>query len=245
MTASLLFGGGTRAADRVVSLNLCTDQLLVLLAPEKAAALSTLARDPALSVVATEAARLPEVRADAETVLALDPDLVLAGQYGAQATVAALRASGIPVLQLGLPDGFDAIRAQVREVAQALGAEARGEALLAAMDGELAALPKPNPAPTAVLLGARGWTSGPRTLGGAVLRAAGYRNVGAGHVGLERLLSHPPDVLITAEAPRFPSLATAMLEHPALRALPRKRFAPALLVCAGPFTARAAAAVAP
>jgi iron complex transport system substrate-binding protein len=243
--ALLLAPPARAAAERVISLNLCTDQLLVLLAPQKATALSTLARDPALSAVADEARRLPQVRADAEAVLALHPDLVLAGQYGAQAAVAALRARGVPVLQLGLPDGFGAIRAQVREAAKALGAEARGEALLAEMDRRLAALPRPSPAPTAILLGARGWVSGPGTLGDAVLRAAGYRDVGAGHVGLERLLAHPPDVLITAEAPRFPSLATAMLEHPALRGLPRKRFAPALLVCAGPFTAQAAAAVAP
>ena len=41
-----------RNPDHVVSLNLCTDQMLVLLAPEKVAALSPLARDPALSFVA-------------------------------------------------------------------------------------------------------------------------------------------------------------------------------------------------
>ncbi|MBV9748150.1 MAG: ABC transporter substrate-binding protein [Acetobacteraceae bacterium] len=235
----------SRATERVVSLNLCTDQLLVLLAPEKVVALSTLARDPALSFVAPEARQLPQVRADAEAVVALRPDLVLAGQYGAQAAVAALKARGVKVLQLGLPDSFDAIRSQVRALAAALGAEAPGEALIAAMNRELAALPHPSPAPTAILLEPRGWTSSPGTLGDAVLRAAGYRDVGTGHAGLERLLAHPPDVLLTAEAPRFPSLATAMLEHPALRDLPRKRFAPALLTCAGPFTARAADEIAP
>lgn len=209
------------------------------------AALSTLARDPALSAVADAARHLPQVRPDAEAVLALHPDLVLAGDYGAQAAVAALRARGIPVLRLSLAADFGAIRAQVREAARALGAEARGKVLLADMDRRLAALPRPTPAPTAILLGARGWESGPGTLGDAVLRAAGYRNVGAGHVGLEQLLAHPPEVLVTAEAPRLPSLATAMLDHPALHALPRKRFDPALLICAGPFTARAAESIAP
>lgn len=195
--------------------------------------------------MAPEAARLPQVRADAEAVLRLRPDLVLAGQYGAQTTIAALRARGVPILQVGLPDDFAAIRAQARAVAAALGAPARGEALLTAMDAQLAALPHPSPAPTAVLLEPRGYTAGPGTLGDAVLHAAGYRNVGAGHVGLEQLLAHPPQVLVTAEAPRFPSLATAMLQHPALQAIPRAHFAPALLTCAGPFTARAAAEIAP
>ena len=64
------------APERVVSLNLCADQLLVLLAPERVAALSTLSRDPALSHVAPQAAALSQVRADAEAVLRLRPDLL-------------------------------------------------------------------------------------------------------------------------------------------------------------------------
>ncbi len=68
-----------QAATRVGSLNLCTDQMLVLLAPEKAAALSILARYPALSFVANQAAALPIVRPSAEAGLRLRPDLVLAG----------------------------------------------------------------------------------------------------------------------------------------------------------------------
>ena len=70
LLAALLFCHGAQAAG-VVSLNLCTDQYLVQLAPEQVAALSPLARDPSLSVVAAEAARLPWVRADAEAVLKL------------------------------------------------------------------------------------------------------------------------------------------------------------------------------
>ena len=246
--------------DRVVSLNLCADQLLVLLAPERVAALSTLSRDPALSHVAPRAAALPQVRADAEAVLRLRPGLVLAGRYGAQATVSLLERRGVPVLRLDLPAGFDAIRAQVHEVAAALGVPERGEALVRDMDARLAALPhgRSPPAslaadasavsappaytpPRALLWGARGWTSGPGTLGDAVLRAAGFENAGAGGaVGLEALLSRPPDLLVTAEAPAFPSLATDLLRHPALAALPRRTVPPALLICAGPFTALAA-----
>lgn len=273
--------------DRVVSLNLCADQLLVLLASERVAALSTLSRDPALSHVAARAAALPQVRADAEAVLRLRPGLVLAGRYGAQSTVASLERRGVPVLRLDLPAGFDAIRVQVREVAAALGVPGRGEALIRDMDARLAALPRgqappgsptaggqaahgpdgPGPAataptahdptdpahathapprapqapPRALLWGARGWASGPGTLGDAVLRAAGFENAGAGGVvGLETLLSRPPDLLVTAEAPAFPSLATELLRHPAVAGLPRRTVPPALLICAGPFTALAA-----
>ena len=70
------------------------------------AALSTLAHDPALSFVAARAASLPTVRASAEAVLRLHPDLVLAGNYGAQATVALLAEQGLPVVRVSMPEDF-------------------------------------------------------------------------------------------------------------------------------------------
>lgn len=241
LALALLAGFAAHAAERVVSLNLCSDQLLVLLAPERVAALSTLARDPALSYVAARAATLPQVRADAESVLRLAPDLVLAGRYGAQATLALLEARGLRVLRLEQPRSFDDIRAQVREVAAALGAPDKGDALVAEMDARLAALPRPARPVRALLWQPRGWTSGPGTLGDAVLRAAGLGNAGAGgQVGIEALLTRPPDLLVTATAPAYPSLATDMLRHPALAGLPRRAVPPALLICGGPFTAQAA-----
>ena len=90
---ALLICGSTQAKG-VVSLNLCTDQFLLALAPERIAALSFLARDPTLSVFANSAAAHPWVRADAEAVLKLAPDLVLATNWGAQATLTALERHG-------------------------------------------------------------------------------------------------------------------------------------------------------
>jgi len=68
------------APQRVVSLNLCADQFLVLVLPrERIAALSPLAEDPTLSAVAEQARGLPRVRPAAEAVLPLKPDLAVAG----------------------------------------------------------------------------------------------------------------------------------------------------------------------
>src|SRR6185437_8346364 len=124
------------------------DQYLVLLAPEKIAGLTLLSRDPSLSVVARQAAHLPVVRADAEAVLALHPSLVLATQWGAQTTLAALERQGIRVVRTGLAQDFPAIRAQTTALAALLGASQRGAALLARMDALLAA---PKAAPTEAL----------------------------------------------------------------------------------------------
>lgn len=240
--AATLFAyvGAAAAAERVVSLNLCTDQYLVLLAPEKVAGLTMLARDPTLSVVAAQAAHLPVVRADAEAVLALRPDLVLAAQWGAQTTLAALQRQGVRVVRSRLPRDFAGIRAETAHLAAVLGEPARGKALLARMQARLEAVPEPGPETATLWLAPRGYAAGPRSLEAAVLRAAGLRPVGRGRqIGLEALLAHPPALLVTADAPRFPSLATNMLSHPALAALPRRHVPPALLACAGPWTARA------
>jgi len=234
-----------RAAERVVSLNLCTDQMLVLLAPEKVAALTPLARDPALSFVAREAARLPTVRASAEAVLRLQPDLVLAEPYGAQTTLALLREEGLRVLTVPEPRDFAAIRAETRELAAALGVSQRGNALIRAMDAELAALPHPRESRSALVWEPRGFTAGPGTLMDAVLRAAGLINASGGRrTGLEALLRHPPDLLVVSAAPEYPSLASEMLDHPAIADIPRRAIPPALMLCAGPFTADAAALLA-
>jgi iron complex transport system substrate-binding protein len=234
-----------KAADRIVSLNLCTDQLLVLLAPERIAALSQLAADPALSYVAAEARQFPQVRASAEAVLALRPDLVLAARYGAQTTIALLERRGVRIARLDLPRDFPGIERLTRTAAAAIGTPERAEPLIARMRQTLAAGPHPTHLMTAIAWEPRGGTAGPDSLMGAVIQAAGFINAATGKsISTEAILRHPPDLLILPDAPSFPSLATDMLRTPVLRAIPRRNLPPALTLCAGPYTADAVAALA-
>ncbi len=214
------------------------------LAPDAVAALSPLARDPALSVVAQDAARLPQVRPDAEAILTLHPDLVLAGAYGAQTVLAVLRAHGVRVRQFDEPTDFTGVAAEIDSVAGALGVQARGTALVAGMWSRLAALPQ-RARGRAVLWQARGYSAGPGSFGDAVLREAGYVDAGTGgQMGIEALVAHPPDVLVSQSAPAYPSLATAMLDHPALARIRQSRLDPAWLACPGPWSVEAVAALA-
>ena len=231
-------------AARVVSLNLCTDELLTLLAPASIAALSPLARDASLSVVAGQAAVLPWVRADAEAVLRLHPDLVLAGQFGAQAVLTVLRQRGVRVVQFAEPADFQGVAAEVAEMAALLGAQAEGSRMVARMWARLESVPK-RARGSAVLWEARGFSAGAGSFGDIVLKAAGYRDAGTGgQIGIEALIAHPPGVLITETAPAYPSLATELLHHPALDGIARRIVAPALLACPGPWSADAVAALA-
>jgi iron complex transport system substrate-binding protein len=229
------------AAERVVSLNLCTDQYLLALAPERAAAVTHLARDPTLSVMAGAAWAVPTVRADAEAVLALRPGLVLAAPWGARATLAALERRGVRVERIALPDSFAAIRATTRQLAGLLGVAARGEALLEGLD-----LPPAVPRGKAIALEPRGLTAAPGSLRDAVLRAAGFENASGGRaMGLEALAGRHEVLLVVAPPPPTPSRATEFLAHPLLAGHARREVPAALTICGGPWTARAVALLAP
>ena len=245
---ALAAAGAAAAPQRVLSLNLCADQFLVLLLPrERIVALSPLAGDPTLSAVADRARGIPRVRPAAEAVLPLAPDLAVAGPWGAAGAIAALERRGIPVLRLDLAEGFDAIEAQLLHVGDALGEVARARAIAAEMREALAAIRHPpGERPRALVWQARGFAPGRGTLADAVLAAAGFANAapyaGYGYVPLERLLADPPALLVTAPPGGAASLATALLGHRAIAAagIARAPVDPALLACGSPLTARAA-----
>ena len=77
---------------RIVSLDLCTDQLLIeLVGRERIAAVTHLAADPAVSAIPAKAKGIPITHGAAEDVLRYDPDLILAGPFGVSPTVGLLR----------------------------------------------------------------------------------------------------------------------------------------------------------
>ncbi|HRQ82370.1 MAG TPA: ABC transporter substrate-binding protein, partial [Azospirillaceae bacterium] len=209
--------------QRIVSLNLCADQLVALLVePSRIAALSKLSRDRSLSYVAEMADSLPQAQPNAESVLSFKPDIVLAGRLSATPTVSFLKSKGVPILQISLLSSFDGIRQQTRSVGKALGAEARAEQLIAEMDALLnadadqgdASDGGTRPRPSALTWQPGGFTSGSGTLIDAVLDAAGFDNLasrrglkGYGFLTLESVVDGRPDLLISDDAlPDPPSL---------------------------------------
>ena len=238
LAALLAIGAAPPIPHRIVSTNLCADQLLVALADRsQIAALTTLSRDPALSAVATVARKYPVSRGGAEDVLALRPDLVVAG-------FAAPRLPGrpVPALVLDNADSYAAIVRQVRDVARAVGHPARGEALVAKMDAALAHVPANGRGRIAAYYQRRGFLTGTGTLVDELMRRAGLVNLAArlgmpvlAQLPLERLVAAKPDLLVV-EADSVPvnDEGTAMLAHPVLAGVPRVVLPQAWTVCGGP-----------
>ncbi len=100
-----LWAGVAQASDaprRVVSFNLCADQLVVALAdPEQIAGLSPYATDSALSVVADKARAFRKADWQAESTLLLEPDLVLIGPNDRSVTRRMLASQGLRVVETG------------------------------------------------------------------------------------------------------------------------------------------------
>ena len=221
--------------QRIVSLDACTDQLLVeLVSRERIAAVTHLAADPIVSAIPEKARGIAITRGAAEDVLRHDPDLVLAGPYGVSTTVDLLQRLGRKVVVVPLANDLDQVRASVREVAAAVGEVTAGEALIAAYDRRLAGLARGTHAaspPTAVVYQVSGAVSGPGSLADAMLAAAGLRNMAEmyrltqqGHVPLELLLAQPPDLLVLSSSPEdFRAAIADNLRHPVIGILRRRQ----------------------
>jgi iron complex transport system substrate-binding protein len=225
---------GERPPSRIVSLDLCTDQLLIELVDRaRIAAVTHLAADPAVSAIPDKARGLAITRGAAEDVLRYDPDLILAGPFGVAASVDLLRRLGRRLVIVPLPQDLGGVRTAVRTVAAAAGVEREGEAMIADFDRRLANLPASSAQalPTAVIYQIGGSVSGPGSLADAALAAAGYRNMAGdyrltrgGQVPLELLLADPPDLLVLSSgADEYRTALADNLRHPALRLLRQRR----------------------
>jgi iron complex transport system substrate-binding protein len=240
-------------AQRIVSLNLCTDELLLRLAePARVASVTWLSRNPAGSNVADLAGRVPINHGLAEQIIASDPDLVLAGAFTTRIAVSMLKRTTIPVVEFPVPRSFDEVRQQIRDVARLVQAEEKGRQLIDEIDRRVAAVAaKPRTKrPTAVVLNPNGATVGQGSLADQVMTAAGLDNIAArlrtdnyGQIPLEVVSLHEVDVLIvSASRDGPPAKATEVLSHPILSKLTPTRIVVLpgrLWNCGGPGVAEA------
>ena len=243
----LILSGLPAFADsprRVVSFNLCADQLVVALADSnQIAALSPYAQDRHLSVVAERARAFPMLDWSAEGTVAFGPDLVLVGPNDRRETRRMLNALNIPVADVALVTDIATARDQILSIAARLGHPERGEAMVRALDdarARLAAAARPV-AKTALVVERGGYVEGPQSLTATLLAEVGLRlPAGApsgygGYMSLETLLVTRPDVLVLKDPPLAGGGSGRAVLHPsggggALSGGPAHRFADALHV---------------
>ena len=243
-----------RKPQRIMSVNMCSDILLLMLVPkDRIASITYLAHDPVEVLMPGADAGVPVNRGTAEEVVRQQPDLILASPWSTPVLRRLAAKVGAPVVEIDSANSFDDIRHVVRQVGEAVGEPERAEALIADMDRQLAALERGRPAKPIEVVA---WSSGDAipgagTLTDEIIRAAGATNLarrlpGGGYstFGVEELLAARPDAIMRGED-RFdrPSLRDAVSEHPVIRkafAGRRVTYPASLYACGLPQSADAA-----
>jgi iron complex transport system substrate-binding protein len=241
------------APQHVMSLTVCTDELLMdLAAPGQIASISYLSREKAALKLWPEAGHIPVNHNSAEEVLAQKPDLVLTLEYASPEMRELLEKSGIRFLEVKEAESFDDIRAVTRQIAAAIGAENKAEALLARMDESLKQLADTAPRRSIRVAGwgGGGFVPGRGGLFDAILTAAGGVNINAntdGYYDVESLIAARPDILAYGDDYiDTPSLRQDQNDHPLLLKLFGQRrivYPSALYGCGVPQSADAAIAL--
>ena len=245
--------------QRIVSLNLCTDQLLMMLVePSRIAAVTHLARQPTLSPLAARAAKLPINHGKAEEVFLLNPDLVLVGTYTAQTTVNLLRRLQRHIVTIAPANSFADIFRNIEIIGNAVGEQVKAEKMITDLKAKLEQLDSRTNAPRdqssrplAALYFANGYSSGRNTLADEVVKKSGFRTLGeklgfsgTRKISLEALILARPDVLITEQKSYDgDAMAYEIFGHPALHNLANRTksisLRTALTICGTPETIKA------
>lgn len=212
---------------RMVSMNVCTDQLLLTLAdPEQILGLSRFSRDGWQAPHASDIGRYPVLSGGAEDVLLIKPDVVVASAFDKRSTRELLKAKGLHLEELPVPRTLDEAKLQIRDVGHITGHPDRAAAEIARLDAALAR------ARNAVAqrhyrvlpLSRRGWVAGSDSFVGSLLRETGLFNAAGdlgfsfgGFASLEAIVSLRPDFIVVSQAGnRASDDGQAFLLHPAL-----------------------------
>jgi iron complex transport system substrate-binding protein len=213
--------------QRIASLNLCTDSMLLEIASVAAiVSVTHVARDPAMCPLHARARRVAHVNHGlVEEIVPLAPDLVLTGPTTPAATGALLMRLGYRVEHVGTIASLGDYRAALLRIGRLLARTPEATALLARLEARISALRGGARRPdSALLVGANGYVPGPDALADDLLAVAGLRDqarliglAAGGFLSLEALvLARPEWLLLGTDGGARPALAGEFLRHPVL-----------------------------
>lgn len=214
--------------QRIASVNICNDLLLwSLVSHQRLVSLSYLTANPLWSPIAEEVGDIPVNHGLAEEIVPYKPDLVLAGEFDAAASVELLRRLNVRVERILLPRNLSDISKQIVQLANLVNANAQAELLINAINTQIAELKnlRSSHSPLrAYWYSSNGVVVGANTLEHELMTLAGLTNIAAeqGIIGfsplnIELLLSAKPQLIIVEESNAGAySRAREYLAHPAL-----------------------------
>jgi iron complex transport system substrate-binding protein len=207
------------APRRVASLNLCTDELLLLLAaPEQIASVTHLAQQEAETPLWREASRYPRNDGSLLSVVDQRPDLIVTMGGGTRDRLGIAARLGIRTLDLVFAQTLGEVAQNVRRFAEAIGRPDAGAAVLRRMNVLMRS--RPPARIDSIWLGGGGRTVPATGLEAQWMALAGLRQrpLQGDRVPLETLIASPPALLLRSDyrAGQY-SNGQRWLAHPAAR----------------------------
>ena len=240
---------------RIVSINLCTDQLLLqLVGHKRIASVTYLAADPYISYSANRAVGLVKNHGLAEEVIELRPDLILAGAFTSRPTTSLLKKLGYRVIEFEMAGSFKTLRQNIIKAGEVLDEENKARRLVAQFDTALGRVAPNGHLVSAVILQPNAAGAGNVSLLDDIFRSANLTSIslgqgilGIGWLTLDRVIWAQPELIISDLDPSWPSLGHLAMRHPAYRAIRDKQGRVPSLVnlpanlwnCGGPQVAKA------
>ena len=128
--------------QRIVSVTTFTDDILLdLVEVERIVAVTTFAEDESISNVADRVAAVPnKITLNVEVILSLQPDIVFVANWSEADKVQQLRNAGVKVFLLESGLTVERIQEQIATVAEIVGEEGNGAALIEGMNARLLAV---------------------------------------------------------------------------------------------------------
>ncbi len=241
--------------QRIVSIGLCTDQLLLMIAQRsQIASLTTSSTDLQMSYMADAVGDISLNSTAIEEVIQYNPDLIVGSHFAARDTTRFLRQLGYEVKLVALPTTVEEIYNQLMRFGEWTGNQHRAVTLVAEMKQEIIDIQaryQHRPEKTMIIYSPNGYTIGANTLEDNVLKQAGFRNlsaemgiVGFKKISLEKVIVAKPDFLqIDNHVYNQNSLASRYIGHPVLNKLSAEQgqlFIPSRIrACAGPMVTEA------
>jgi iron complex transport system substrate-binding protein len=251
----LAAGGAAVGPQRIVSIGLCTDQLLLMMAQRsQIASLTSSATSLQMSYMADAVGDIPLNNASVEEIIPYRPDLIVGSDFAARDTTRFLRQLGYEVKLAALPTTIEEIYTLLTRFGEWTGNQARAASMIAKMKYEIVEIQARyahRPVKSMIIYSPNGYTIGADTLENDVLKYAGFRNlsaemgiVGFKKISLEKVIEAKPDFLqLDNHIFNRDSLASSYLGHPVLDKIVENKeflFIPSRLrACAGPMVTEA------
>ena len=209
-----------KPANRILSLDLCTDWMLAKYAdPSQVLALSPLLQQYPVDWITR---KWLSHDGSLEQILELKPDLVITGEYNALMLRRRLQELGVRVEILSLPKNFSEVNHYEQRLLSLIFKPEHKQEKLSQTSSDN------NSKPKLLLLGPNGIGTGRNTFEDDILQRAGWQNYlkseGYNNLDLEQIVTHPPDAILLATQ-NSAALANLFAKHPVLKQIiPKQRW---------------------